>query len=259
MAATTPVTTLLEHLASDTWRKIPIAYQLKCRFIETTFNDNHIFEIAVNRTPGFRVYKAKGIDEPTKGFDWEWWIGRPGRFWRYSIQAKLLNFKTKRYSSLRHSVGTRQQIEILKDFAKSNQTVPLYAFYNSVGVSDAAGAWHCQMPIDIEQMGCTVVPLDAVEPYTKKHRERSFRNLHSDRRALPWRCLVMCPRFMQGHRNPLAPPSSTAQPIQTLPEFLNKFPEDDGGALMTVELPQDLYHSDLGGFPKMIAVVTLPD
>ena len=254
-----PARALFERLASETWRKIPLGHRFNCRHLETTFNDDHIFEMAIARIPGVRIYKARGTDEKDYGFDWEWWIGRPGRFWRYSVQAKLLA-PSDRYRHLRHWVkGKRQfQFDILESFSHAQSSIPLYCFYNSAPHSAAKAAWHCPLPFDAEQMGCTLVPLDAVRPFSSGHKRRSFSNLHSNQHALPWRCIVTCPDILDSPMNPLAPAGRPVQPYEELPSFARLYPDDKGG-LLEVDLPDELYHSELGGRPRAIAVISLPE
>jgi hypothetical protein len=234
---------------------IPLGYQLDCSFLETTFTDINLLDIAVAQLPTVRVYKAHGTDEPEKGFDWEWWIGRAGRFWRYSVQAKLLKYVSQRYHSLRHVVAGRQQIEILEDFSINQGTIPLYCFYNAVSDADAAAGWHCNLLRENAQLGCTVVPLDVVRPYTEPWSRRSFPNLHADDRALPWRCLVSCPQLLDDPRGSLGPPDRDIEPLAELPEVLTLEPITDRGTIRIIHLPRELYSSELGGYPKNIGVV----
>lgn len=249
---------LFERLASETWKKIPLGHRFNCRHLETTFNDDHIFEMAIARIPGVRIYKAHGTDERECGFDWEWWIGSPGRFWRYSVQAKLLA-PNDRYRHLRHWVRGKSQwqFEILESFSWSQGSIPLYCFYNSVSSGVAKAAWHCRLPFDAEQLGCTLVPLDAVRPYTAGYKCRSFGNLHTNQYALPWRCIVTCPNIVGSLSNPLAPANRTVEPYERLPSFARLHPDDKGG-ILAVDLPDELYHSELGGRPRAIAVIELP-
>ena len=246
---------VFERLARRTWMLIPMSHHFGCGFLETTFTDTNLFEIAVAQLPGVRVYKAHGSDEPEKGFDWEFWIGRLGRFWRYSVQAKLLRYVSQRYHSLRRAVAGRQQIEILEDFSINQGTIPLYCFYNAVSDADAAARWHCNLLRDNAQLGCTVVPLDAVRPYTEPWSTRSFANLHADDRALPWRCLVSCPQLLDDPRGPLGPPDRHIEPLAQLPEVLMLEPITDRGTIRTIHLPRELYSSELGGYPKNIGVI----
>jgi len=215
----TPARDVFERLARRTWMLIPLSHQFNCSFLETTFTDTNLLDIAAAQLPGVRVYKASGSDEPEKGFDWEWWIGRLGRFWRYSVQAKLLKYIPQRYHSLRREVAGRQQIEILEDFSINQGTIPLYCFYNAVVDADAADRWHCNLLRENAQLGCTVVPLDAVKPYTQLWQRRDFANLHADDRALPWRCLVTCPHVIDDPRDALGPPNRDVEPLEQLPEL----------------------------------------
>jgi hypothetical protein len=253
-----PARALFERLASETWRKIPLGHKFKCRHLETTFNDDHVFEIAIARIPGVRIYKAQGMDERDYGFDWEWWIGAPGRFWRYSVQAKLLEYKNDRYRHLTHKVNGRLQIDILDSFSQSQASIPLYCFYNSVSQKIARSAWHCPLPYDAEQLGCTLIPLDAVRPYTARYKRRSFGDLHSGEHALPWRCIVTCPNILNSPSNPLAPANRPIEPHRELPSFARLRADDEGG-ILEVDLPDELYHSELGGRPRAIAVISLPE
>ncbi len=130
----TPARLLFERLARDTWWKIPLGHQFKCRHLETTFNDDHVFEMKIARVPGLAVAKAQGSDEAESGFDWEWWIGWPGKFWRYSVQAKLHAYTPDRYLHLRHWVNSYNkgrggfQIDILESFSTTQRSIPLYCF-----------------------------------------------------------------------------------------------------------------------------------
>jgi Family of unknown function (DUF6615) len=261
MITSAPARALLERLASETWRKLPVADAFGCPLRETTLTDDHLLEIATARLPSIRVYKARGKDEPEKGFDWEWWIGSRGfGFWRYSIQAKLLNLVTGTYRSLRHVVDGREQIDTLESFSTAQGSVPLYCFYNSAEGKVPTNLWHCPLPFDEEQLGCTLVPLDVVRPYAKKRCKRRFQDLHASPRALPWRCVVTCPRVLAETINPLAATGLSARKYERLPGFLleqvDSRQEESG---MEVVLPDEYYRSELGGHPRMIAVIRLEE
>ena len=74
-----------------------------------------------------------------------------------------------------------------------DRAIPLYCFYNNVNSALATRYWHCRaypnQPDDIRQMGCTVVPLDAVQVMHKPHHTKDFSVVHQDVRSIPWRCL----------------------------------------------------------------------
>ena len=255
----TKLAILLETFASDTWKKIRLGDFYSCNLIETTITDNHLLEFSIANVNNLRIYKAKGTDEPKKGFDWEWWVGSNKRgYYRYSIQAKLLNYSNNRYFSLRHDVKGTQQIDILENFSKSQKTIPLYCFYNSKPLNvDNSAYWHCNLPYDTEQLGCTLVPIDHVKKYIQKRTSRSFENLHNTIKAIPWRCIVTCPSFFPGENliNQLSPKNRNVYVTMELPNFLRKKEIDNRENI--IELPEEHYYSELGGKPKYILIFEL--
>src|SRR5690349_11303271 len=126
------VIAVLEQLAEATWDRLDLSERFDCPTSEATITNNNLFELKRCNLPGLSIYKARGPDEPNKGFDWEWFIGSTAaKFSRYSIQAKKLHLKKNRYQTFRHKVGTRYQIDILENFACAQQTIPLYCFYSA--------------------------------------------------------------------------------------------------------------------------------
>ena len=89
--------------------------------------------------------------------------------------------------------GSEFQIQRLERFARRARAIPLYCFYNNVDSALATRYWHCRVypnqPDDIRQMGCTVVPLDAVQEVHKPNRRKDFCAVHRDKRSMPWGCL----------------------------------------------------------------------
>ncbi|WP_135575406.1 hypothetical protein [Leptospira perdikensis] len=255
----TNLTILLEKFASDTWKKIRLGYLYSCSQIETTITDNHLLEFSIANVNNLRIYKAKGLDEPKKGFDWEWWVGSYNRgYYRYSIQAKLLHYADNKYYSLRYAVKGTQQIDILESFSKSQNSIPLYCFYNSRPINiNNSTSWHCNLPYDTEQLGCTLVPIDHVKKYIQKRSTRTFESLHSTIDAIPWRCIVTCPSFFPRKNliNQLSPKNREVRLVMELPDFLKKRNKED--EKYTIELPDKYYDSDLGGKPKNILVFEL--
>jgi len=245
---------LLERLAEETWERLNLSYKLSCPLSEQTLTDINVLEVVRCRPSGLRVYKARGNDEPKKGFDWEWYIGTNGTgWWRYSVQAKKLDVSYNRYVRFRHAVGSRFQIDILADFARTNRTIPLYCFYNAVPPKVEHQYWHCNLPFKARQLGCSVAPLPVARQLHQRGFRRSFEAAHQDPRVLPWRCVVACPLictpFQPGH-HPLAPDGQLVHPLRELPAFLTRDPEGN-----SVELPREGYTSELGGLPRWIMVM----
>ena len=231
-----------------------LSVELDCSQGETAITDHNLLEIKRAGPRDLRVYKAKGRDEEEKGFDWEWWIGGRRRgWWRYSVQAKKLNLKSDRYDHIRHRVGTRFQIDILADFARSNNSIPLYCFYNYITDSALAQrSWNCNLGFDAPQLGCTVAPLHDVQPQHRSGARKTFRALHDGKSTLPWRCLVCCPNIVDPRMpHPLAPTDHDPTPFDGLPPHLGPDNVHD----VIIDLPEEFYGSELGGYPKRIMVI----
>lgn len=250
---------LFETLAAVTWSRLKVAESLACPQSEETITDINLFEIALARLPGVRVYKATKQVESKKGFDWEWWIGSNGSgWWRYSVQAKRLNLSSGKYDHIRHRVGDKWQIDLLSSFAKKQGSIPLYCFYNWVPSTEAKIGWQCNFPLQEEQLGCTVVPLELVLHAHKPRAKKTFTELHKDRRALPWRCLVACPYIYEAFNSgvvsrdwhPLASSDFSPRRYEGLPDALQQYSDDNN-------LPANIYGNELGAYPLRVAVIEI--
>ena len=187
--------TLFEHLAESTWGWLADARRLGLGFSEDTVSDLAMLEIARDGSSGVDVRRVSKKSERLVGFDWLWVVSRPGRRPTiYVIQAKKVKLdrsQTYSYGRLRYPAGSRYQMDALQDFADWIGAVPMYCFYNNVDHYTAAMHWNCsvQMPPDVTQLGCTLVPLDVVRPVHDGPGPKGFRSIHRNPKALPWRCL----------------------------------------------------------------------
>ena len=199
-APTNTPLTLFESIARTTWQWLGEARDRKLSFSEETITDIAALQIAGGASGQVKVAKASRLEEKRYGIDWMWFIGNPRQgYSRYAVQAKKVTLDTSTNFSyrLRHRVsrtpGSEFQIQRLERFAVRASSIPLYCFYNNVDSVLATSYWHCQVypnqPDDIRQMGCTVVPLDAVQEVHKPHRRKDFCAVHQDKRSMPWRCL----------------------------------------------------------------------
>ncbi|RCX15622.1 hypothetical protein DFP94_11470 [Fontibacillus phaseoli] len=187
---------LFEKLAIDTWERLKYGEELNCSQSEETITDINLLEIKRANLHDILVSKSDKYEEGITGIDWEWWIGSNSTgWWRYAVQAKKLS-ENRKYNKLRHRVGQEYQIDILERYSKSNNCIPLYCFYNYIDDNMLNKNWHCYLPFEKEQLGCTVVPLDSVRKAFTLRADKSFSALHSDFRSIPWRCLVRCPDFL---------------------------------------------------------------
>ena len=200
MAPTNTPLTLFESIARTTWEWLGEARERKLSFSEETITDIAALQIAGGASSQVKVAKASRLEEKRYGIDWMWFIGNPTQgYSRYAVQAKKVTLDTSTNFSyrLRHRVsripGSEFQIQRLERFAGRARAIPIYCFYNNVDSILATSYWHCQVypdqPDDIRQMGCTIVPLDAVQEVHKPHRRKDFSAVHQDKRSMPWRCL----------------------------------------------------------------------
>lgn len=248
---------LFQELATATFDRVLLGHRYNCSQGETTITDINALEIVRAKLGDITIHKAIGTEEARFGFDWEWWIGDDRSGWfRFSVQAKKLSLAQNCYNTLRKRVGTVWQIDVLESFARSQQSIPLYCFYNWVNNSIAKAHWHCNVPLQPDQLGCTLVPLHVVRPVHDKRVKKGFESLHSATESLPWRCLMCCPMLKgrAAHQHPLAHPDIRPLLYEKLPPFLRDL---DGAWSIThsEELPPEFYSSDHHGFPRHIMVV----
>lgn len=172
-------------------------------------------------------------------------------WYRYAVQAKKIEVRTGRYAQLGHKVGGVLQLDILEPYAKANDAVPLYCFYNHV---DGAVPWNCNYAVEIEQLGCSVTPSKVVRAALKKRGARTFAHIHNQKQTLPWRCLSQMSKSCT-YQEPDGNFSSCSSLVPQLPGSLQALRQarrqdmgiDRGG----------LFDFDVALFPRHIAVVDL--
>ena len=254
---------LFESIARTTWGWLGEARQRRLSFSEETVTDIASLEIAGDTSAQVKVAKSTRQQERRYGIDWMWFIGNPTQgYSRYAVQAKKITLDSSRRFGyrLRHRVsktpGSEFQIDRLKQFANRARAIPLYCFYNNVDSNLAARHWHCKThpdpPDDIRQMGCTIVPLDAVQLVHDPYRSKNFSAIHRDLRAIPWRCLFhpSCESvgihsrsdYGQGILEIQDPRRDQTSPIRL--EGLPAFMLDDDPVIDTADVVQEL---DLAG------------
>jgi hypothetical protein len=242
---------LFETLASATWRTIISTHRNHVQLGEDAITSYNLNALAC-AGPMNVSFEDTRVDESTKGCDFELWIGSDAMGWyRYAVQAKKIGVKTGRYAQLGHKVGGVLQLDILERYAKANDAVPLYCFYNYVA---GTVPWNCNYSIETEQLGCSVTPSTVVRAALKKRGGRSFAYIHKQRETLPWRCLVKCPN--------LIPSKSPKTILHAAPRLFPRLPESLL-ALRQVRLENadidrgGLFNFDVELFPRYISVVDL--
>jgi hypothetical protein len=261
---------LFEDLAASTWRRLADAYRLRVPQGETALTDHLLLEMARLEHSGLRALKTPIDEEGVKGTDWEWWIGTPRVGWlRYAVQAKRVTVASGRYEALHHVVGEEHQIDILRRYATANRVIPLYCFYNFQTNLPTAVHWHCERPLEPDQLGCSITPLEVVADALTTRGARSFDRIHRSTKTFPWRCLVRCPRFI-GAFAATAPEVRAAalsdlektfgqQPVvySTLPRIVDQGASGDGLLRKNDAFDGDFYDRDVGIYPRRILVADL--
>ncbi len=214
---TGPVVPLFEELAKDTWTRLRYASALAISQGEETITDINLLALKMANIADLQVWKCPKNLEKERGIDWEWWIGSNRIGWLgYAVQAKKLAGKS--YEHLNHEVTIAKtpagqvqkvfQLELLEQYAYHTpiKRIPLYCLYNFVPsailnpiTSPSNVIWHCPLPFDEQQLGCTVTPLRVVKAAVNappRSRSKTFESIHRDPATIPWRCLVRCTQVL---------------------------------------------------------------
>lgn len=213
---------LFEVLASTTWRTISRANRNHISFGEDAITSINLNAIASLNDRCVAVEDTR-INEAHKGCDFEMWIGSDRRGWsRYAVQAKKITASSGRYEKLSHAVRGSSQIEILNEYAKRARAASLYCFYN---FAPHVMNWNCALPRDETQLGCMVAPAVVVEQALRLRGCRHFGWMHIQPEAIPWRCLLTCPRDHHHQYTVYAPsrwPSPETHHHRRLPEEVER-------------------------------------
>ena len=165
------------------------------RFGEETITDLLMMDLYVQGSTLAHFEQTSKPNEAMWGTDFELWLGSKTKGWlRFAIQAKKLDLRTERYSSLTQANSNGPQIELLEDYARLNRAAPLYCLYNHTDGADEFDHWHCcTQPVDLKELGCTVTPLSNIATAIDEWGGKNFDSIHKNKGTLPWKCLVSCP------------------------------------------------------------------
>lgn len=240
---------LFELLARSTWRTIRSTSDNEIRFGEDAITSCILATLASARTNTV-VFEDTRNDESLKGCDFELWIGSDSHGWhRYAVQAKKIQVKQGRYSSLNHKVGKKRQIDILMQYASTNSAVPLYCFYN---YRPDHVPWNCCQCREDEQIGCSIATANSVRKNLAVKGGMTFTRIHTEPGTLPWRCLIECPST--GSRK--TPPDRldvNPQLVPFLPMSLQRLRERRQVNVPFSEL-SDVFNPQLGLVPKYVVL-----
>lgn len=185
---------LFETLAFTTWDAIENAYTHKISLGEDAITSINLLALKNASFPNLAIVDTRP-SESTKGCDFEFWIGNNKSGWhRYAIQAKKISVSSGRYDSLNHIVGDVPQIQILEQYASSNNAIPLYCLFNFSNNTKKPST-SCFKYLNIKEFGCSVTPLSTVKYALNTRGSRTFKWFHERKETLPWSCLVRCTKL----------------------------------------------------------------
>jgi len=264
----------LNEVCDEVWYRLKYSERLKIRQGEETLTDNILLYLRMNekrfgriqiasikKTP--KTAKAGQGTEADQGTDWEWWIGSNRHWRRYAVQAKKLCLQTGCYA-LKHRVGGGgngpYQHDILADYAKENEAIPLYAFYNHIRKDAYDDYWHCrQSKFEKSKLGVTVTPLENI-PFVppSPHGYRKFESIHRVCETVPMRCLV-CPKYEKIFATSKTYFADSRQmKVREKAKVYPRPPDIFGTERFSVNidgLPRDFYNHDSGYCPKRIVKI----
>ena len=183
----------LTALNTTTWHELGVGIGTWQRLAEESVTDYNLMRLAAS-VSSVIVEKHSKQREATSGADWEMWVGKPGSYLGFRVQAKLLTPESASYESLYRSKATAtKQLDdlIVTALAEPWPAYPVYAFYNHrlpLGSGPSASA--CPNGLDPRTSGWTVASALAVRELiggspTKK--AAAF-----ERMSCPIQCLLCC-------------------------------------------------------------------
>jgi hypothetical protein len=254
---------LFEKAASDTWERLKASLELGISQNETTITDIILLDFKRAKCPFVHLIKTPQNREPVQGTDWEWWIGADRVGWlRYAVQAKKINLSKLNYERLNHKIGGKKvkQLEILRSYSSRYNALPRYCFYNYANTIKPSQHWHCNLPFDSTQLGCSIATLSTVDKAINTRGGNKFDFIHSEISTLPFRCLVTCPMILSVYARENPFPAGfdgyeNARIFNTLPGHIQQGRET--GSFEEWGEP-DFYSNEVPYRPKRILVAELP-
>lgn len=248
----------IEKLTIELWETIDLANKLNTKYGEETITDIILLELAKLRNYNLRIIQTPKDKEPSKGTDWEWFIGSQNYGWtRFAIQAKKAdpNSKKGNYSCLNHTVGVDNQHDILLKYSKANNAIPLYCFYNHFPNATELEHWHCKKNYNQKLLGWTISTVDNVKTALNKRGCRNFEFLHKREETIPVKCLFDCPTIINKYQDT----SLIDKKVNILGTEVTKIKILPSSYLEQRDLtldtfPEQLYNKEIKIYPKRIAI-----
>lgn len=184
-----------ERVAERTWSALGRAKDLRVRFGEETLTDLLVLDMLPHqRAKGFWLRPIAKHAEASCGADLFVAVRHPtGRWSRFALQAKKLDPDDDWYRMFKWVQKSIDQLEKLEEFARQLHALPLYLLYNHSKTAQPSEHWHCPLPFDLGQLGCTLVPSWHIREMLRRPPPRNFDRAHKVSQSRPWRCAFDCP------------------------------------------------------------------
>lgn len=195
MTNNTVAARIAERIAESAWHRLGASRDLAVRLGEETLTDLLVLDFSMS-VPRHKIkfIPTTKPKEAVQGTDLVVYVRRDAnKADIYAVQAKRLYERSYNCLNARSGSSNRHQINILEDYAKALRAIPLYLLFNHVDDKDSDSAWQCCQTIDKRQFGCTLVPSWRIRDAISTRGCRTFKYIHSDLAALPWRCAFACP------------------------------------------------------------------
>lgn len=127
------ITKLHQQISIDTWNRIKFASEVNLKISETTLTENLLYLINQHNinSKNNQISIYESTNEKTNGNDLEIYLEiSKNKYIFLAIQAKKLYTKKYKYESISHKVNNIYQINFLLNYAKNQNGLALYLFYN---------------------------------------------------------------------------------------------------------------------------------
>ena len=196
MTNNTVAAKIAERIAESAWHRLGASRDLDVRLGEETLTDLLVLDFSMS-VPRHKIkfIPTTKPKEAVQGTDLVVYVRRDtNKADIYAVQAKRLYERSYNCLNAQSGSSNGHQINILEDYAMALRAIPLYLLFNHVDDKDSDSAWQCCQTIDKRQFGCTLVPSWRVRDAISTRGCRTFKYIHSDLAALPWRCAFACPK-----------------------------------------------------------------
>ena len=138
-----PICKTFIRMAEKIWADLAKARSLGISRAEETVTDDFLLDVQASHLREVATFQFHKRHEAITGADWEWWLTDGKKWTGLLIQAKILNPKSNTYSSIKHKVNGKPQIDIVIDQANYKGIPALYFFYNHTKLTFPTLKWTC--------------------------------------------------------------------------------------------------------------------